>query len=53
MTAARFDVFGAVHAGTQAAWVDRTGTPWEPFGPSPDIRVESPGAVDDVLVETG
>jgi 2-haloacid dehalogenase len=52
VTAGWFDVFGAVHAGMHAAWVDRTGTPWEPFGPSPDLRVESLGAVADALVET-
>ncbi|MFC4406016.1 haloacid dehalogenase type II [Haloarchaeobius iranensis] len=50
VTAGWFDVFGAVNAGMQAAWVDRAGTPWEPFGPSPDLRVESLAAVADVLV---
>ncbi|WP_256300921.1 haloacid dehalogenase type II [Haloarchaeobius salinus] len=53
VTAGWFDVFGAVHAGMQAAWVDRQGTPWEPFGPSPDLRVESLSAVADELVGAG
>ncbi|MFD1647749.1 haloacid dehalogenase type II [Haloarchaeobius litoreus] len=50
VTAGWFDVFGAVHAGMQAAWVNRQGRPWEPFGPSPDLHVESLAAVADELV---
>ena len=51
VTAGWFDVFGAVHAGMQAAWVDRRGVPWEPFGPSPDMEAESLTAVADALTE--
>jgi len=40
-TAGWFDVMGARHAGMQAAWVDRKSTPWEPFGPDPDVTVET------------
>jgi 2-haloacid dehalogenase len=41
VTAGWFDVMGAQHAGMQAAWVDRKGTPWEPFGTAPDATVET------------
>jgi 2-haloalkanoic acid dehalogenase, type II len=41
VTAGWFDVMGAHHAGMQTAWVDRKSTPWEPFGPSPDLTVET------------
>jgi len=40
-TAGWFDIMGAQHAGMQAAWVDRKSTPWEPFGPEPDLTIES------------
>ena len=40
-TAGWFDVLGARHAGMQAAWVDRKGTPWEPFAGDPDTTVET------------
>ncbi|MFB6177187.1 MAG: haloacid dehalogenase type II [Halobaculum sp.] len=39
VAAAWFDVQGARHAGMQGVWVDRTGTPWEPFGTDPDLTV--------------
>ncbi|WP_410766726.1 haloacid dehalogenase type II [Haloferax sp. DFSO60] len=38
-TAAWFDVMGAQHAGMQGVWVDRKSSPWEPFGPEPDVTV--------------
>jgi 2-haloacid dehalogenase len=41
VTAGWFDVVGAQHAGMQSAWVDRKDTPWEPFGPEPDLTVET------------
>jgi len=41
VTAGWFDVLGAKHAGTQGVWVDRKGTPREPFGDSPDLVVET------------
>ncbi|MFD1569925.1 haloacid dehalogenase type II [Halorubrum laminariae] len=50
VTAGWFDVLGARHAGMQAAWVDRKGTPWEPFGGDPDATVET---IHDVADELG
>ena len=41
VSAGWFDVFGATHAGMQGVWVDRKGTPWEPFGGDPDLTVET------------
>lgn len=41
VTAGWFDVMGARHAGMQAAWVDRKSTPWEPFGPEPDLTIDT------------
>jgi 2-haloacid dehalogenase len=41
VTAGWFDVVGAQHAGMQSAWVDRKDTPWEPFGPEPDLTIET------------
>ncbi|WP_137290973.1 haloacid dehalogenase type II [Natronorubrum halophilum] len=32
-----FDVQGASHAGMQGVWLDRNGTPWEPFGDEPEL----------------
>jgi len=40
-TAGWFDVMGARHAGMQAAWVNRSAAPWEPFGPGPSVTVET------------
>lgn len=34
------DMMGAKHAGMQAAWCNRTDTPPEPFGPTPDVVVD-------------
>ena len=37
-----FDVLGAMHAGMQAAWLNRNDIPWESFADrEPDIRIES------------
>jgi len=41
VTAGWFDVLGAQHAGMQGAWVDRKGTPWEPFGDEPSLTIET------------
>lgn len=40
VTAGWFDVMGAKHAGMQSVWVDRKGSPWEPFGGDPDLTIE-------------
>ncbi|WP_411964243.1 haloacid dehalogenase type II [Haloferax sp. YSMS24] len=39
VTAAWFDVMGAQHAGMQGVWANRKNSPWEPFGPEPDLTV--------------
>ena len=36
-----FDVQGAMHAGMQGVWLDRTGGPWDSFGDGPDLTVET------------
>ncbi|MGQ4556137.1 haloacid dehalogenase type II [Halobellus sp. GM3] len=41
VTAGWFDVLGAKHAGMQGVWVDRKGTPKEPFGGAPHLTVET------------
>ena len=41
VTAGWFDVVGAQHAGMQSAWVDRKDSPWEPFGPEPDLTIKT------------
>jgi len=43
----QFDVQGAVHAGMTGVWLNRQDAPPEPFGPDPDLAVESV----DALVE--
>ena len=45
-----FDVQGAMHAGMQGVWLDRTGSPWDGFAPDPDLRVESFDEIADRLV---
>lgn len=35
-----FDVRGAMAAGMQGVWVDRTGDPWDPWFPDPDLAVD-------------
>lgn len=49
VTAGWFDVMGAQHAGMQAVWVDRKSTPWEPFGPEPDLTIETFYELADTL----
>ena len=49
VTAAWFDVMGAKHAGMQGVWIDRKGTPWEPFDGEPDLTIESFYALADEL----
>ena len=44
----QFDVQGAVHAGMQGIWLNRQDNPPEPFGPDPDLAVES---VDELVDE--
>jgi 2-haloacid dehalogenase len=41
VTAGWFDVMGAQHAGMQGVWVDRKGTPYEPFDGDPDLTIET------------
>ncbi|MFC6718442.1 haloacid dehalogenase type II [Natrialbaceae archaeon GCM10025810] len=41
VSAGWYDVLGAKHAGMQGAWIDRKGTPWQPFGGEPDLTVDS------------
>lgn len=41
VSAGWFDVQGAIHAGMQGVWVDRKGSPWDPFGAEPDLVVET------------
>jgi len=36
-----YDVFGAMNAGMQAAWVNRKGKPWETYDGDPDLVVDS------------
>jgi 2-haloacid dehalogenase len=45
-----FDVLGAMNAGMQAIWLNRTGTPWEDFaGRDPDLTAETFHDVADAL----
>lgn len=44
-----FDVRGAMHAGMQGVWVDRTGGPWNPWFPEPDLAVDSLHELADAL----
>jgi 2-haloacid dehalogenase len=44
-----FDVRGAMHAGMQGVWVDRTGEPWDPWFPDPDLAVASLHDLADAL----
>jgi 2-haloacid dehalogenase len=36
-----FDVRGAMAVGMQGVWIDRTGEPWDPCFPDPDLRIDS------------
>ena len=49
VTAGWFDVMGAQHAGMQGVWVDRKGTPYEPFDGDPDLTIETFYALADEL----
>jgi 2-haloacid dehalogenase len=44
-----FDVTGALAAGLQAAWVNRTNAPFDPLGSPPDIVVKTMGELADKL----
>ncbi|RQH00849.1 haloacid dehalogenase type II [Natrarchaeobius oligotrophus] len=44
-----FDVLGAIHAGMQGVWLDRAGSPWEPFGAEPDLEIASIRELVDAL----
>ena len=44
-----FDVRGAMHSGMQGVWVDRTGEPWDPWFPRPDLAVASLHDLADAL----
>jgi 2-haloacid dehalogenase len=41
VSAGWFDVQGAMHAGMQGVWVDRKGSPWDPFDREPDYTIET------------
>ncbi len=45
-----FDVQGAIHAGMQGVWLNRQDAPPEPFGPEPDLTVES---IDELVARLG
>lgn len=49
VAAAAFDVKGAIHAGMQGGWLHRSGEPWDPMGPDPDIVVETVPELADAL----
>ncbi|EJN57834.1 haloacid dehalogenase type II [Halogranum rubrum] len=49
VTAGWFDVMGAQHAGMQGVWVDRKGTPYEPFDGDPDLTIETFYELADAL----
>ncbi|SIS01298.1 haloacid dehalogenase type II [Natronorubrum thiooxidans] len=45
-----FDVQGAMHAGMQGVWIDRTNGIWDPFADEPDLTVET---FDEFATELG
>jgi 2-haloacid dehalogenase len=45
-----FDVLGAIHAGMQGVWVNRSDDTWEPFGDTPDLTVRDIHGLADELV---
>lgn len=49
VTAGWFDILGAKHADMQAIRLDRKGLPREPFGPDPDLTVDTIREVADAL----
>lgn len=42
-----YDVYGAMYAGMQAVWVNRTGAPWDEFDGDPDLTVPDLAALPD------
>jgi 2-haloacid dehalogenase len=44
-----FDIIGAMSAGMQAAWVDRSGSIFDPFGPHPTMVVKTLVELADAL----
>jgi len=49
VTSNQFDVFGSKGVGFRAAWVDRWGEPFEPYGYTPDWHVNDFVELADVL----
>jgi 2-haloacid dehalogenase len=49
VTAGWFDVLGAIHAGMQGVWVNRSDDTWEPFGDTPDLTVRDIHGLADEL----
>ncbi len=45
-----FDVQGAMHAGMQGVWINRTAGLWDPFAAEPDLTVET---FDEFATELG
>ena len=45
-----FDVQGAMHAGMQGVWINRTDGPWDPYAEQPDLTVET---FSDLAAELG
>ncbi|WP_049900707.1 haloacid dehalogenase type II [Halococcus agarilyticus] len=41
VSAGWFDIQGAMHAGMQGVWVDRKGSPWDPFDGDPNLTIET------------
>ena len=42
-----YDVYGAMYAGMQAVWVNRTGSPWDTFDGDPDLTVPDMASLPD------
>lgn len=45
-----FDVQGAMHAGMQGVWINRTGGIWDPFADEPNLTIKT---FDELAVELG
>lgn len=43
------DVQGAMHAGMQGVWLNRQNSPPDPFGPKPDLAIDSMAGLDILL----
>lgn len=50
VSAAAFDVQGAMHAGMQGVWIDRKGLPRDEFAPEPDLVVRTLHEVAEALL---